>query len=138
MNAKAKGSRAERRCIFLLEALGYRCAKAGASLGAFDVIGLTKEDGGKARFIQVKSGTSTLRRAERMGLEEIAPSNDSLFVEYWHWDRKWTRMERWDWRTRTWIQLSPDYSDEKAAIAIVRKTTAVAPISGSPAVRGNS
>ena len=130
MNAKAKGSRAERRCILLLEALGYRCAKAGASLGAFDVIGLTKENGGIARFIQVKSGTSTLRRAERIALEELAPDNDSLFIEYWHWDRQWTRIERWDWRTRTWIRLSPDYYAEKVGTSTTPMTPGVVRISG--------
>lgn len=41
MNTKAKGSRNERRSIALLEAGGYRCTKSGASLGCFDVIGVS-------------------------------------------------------------------------------------------------
>jgi Holliday junction resolvase len=40
MNAKAKGSRNERRSIRLLEAAGYACTRAAASLGAWDIIGV--------------------------------------------------------------------------------------------------
>lgn len=52
MNAKAKGSRNERRSMRLLEAAGYTCMKAGGSLGVFDVIAI-----GAADFVlvQVKS-----------------------------------------------------------------------------------
>jgi hypothetical protein len=35
--SKRKGSRAELRCIRILEAAGYCCTKAGGSLGVFDV-----------------------------------------------------------------------------------------------------
>lgn len=44
MNCKAKGSRNERRSIQLLEAAGYRCTKSGASLGAWDIIGIGSTD----------------------------------------------------------------------------------------------
>ena len=37
MNSKAKGSRNEHRSMALLEAAGYRCTRAAASLGAWDV-----------------------------------------------------------------------------------------------------
>lgn len=40
MNSKAKGTRAEHRTMRLLEATGYRCTRAAASLGAWDVIGI--------------------------------------------------------------------------------------------------
>ena len=40
MNAKVKGTRNEHRSIALLEASGYRCTMAAASLGAWDVIGI--------------------------------------------------------------------------------------------------
>lgn len=40
----AKGSRKERRTITMLEAAGYVCMKAGASLGVFDVIGIGSQD----------------------------------------------------------------------------------------------
>src|ERR1041385_1352231 len=52
MNAKAKGSRCERRTIAMLEAAGYKCMKAGASLGVFDVIGIGSHD---VVLVQVKS-----------------------------------------------------------------------------------
>ena len=52
--SKAKGSRAERRAIRILEAAGYTCTKAGGSLGVFDVIAIGPRD---IRAIQVKAGT---------------------------------------------------------------------------------
>jgi Holliday junction resolvase len=51
-NAKAKGSRNERKTMALLEAAGYVCTKAGASLGIFDVIGISSQD---TVCVQVKS-----------------------------------------------------------------------------------
>ncbi len=39
-NAKAKGSKNERRSIAILEADGYVCTKAGGSLGIWDVIAI--------------------------------------------------------------------------------------------------
>lgn len=44
MNAKAKGSRNEYRSIRLLEAAGYQCTRAAASLGAWDIIGIGSVD----------------------------------------------------------------------------------------------
>ena len=52
MNAKAKGNRNERRTIKLLEASGYLCTRAAASLGAWDVIGIGPTD---VVLVQVKS-----------------------------------------------------------------------------------
>lgn len=52
MNAKAKGSRNERRSMALLEASGYRCSKSAASLGAWDIIGIGSVD---IVLVQVKS-----------------------------------------------------------------------------------
>jgi hypothetical protein len=53
MNAKAKGTRNEHRSIILLEATGYRCTRAAASLGAWDIIiGIGSTD---VVLIQVKS-----------------------------------------------------------------------------------
>jgi hypothetical protein len=52
VNSKAKGSRRERQTIRLLEASGYACIKAGASLGVFDVIGISRTD---FIAVQVKS-----------------------------------------------------------------------------------
>jgi len=44
MNAKAKGNRNEHRTMHLLEAAGYSCTRAAASLGAFDIIGVCSTD----------------------------------------------------------------------------------------------
>jgi len=44
MNAKAKGTRAEHRSMVILEAAGYRCTRAAASLGAWDIIGIGSTD----------------------------------------------------------------------------------------------
>lgn len=44
MNSKAKGSRNERKSIAMLEAAGYQCMKAGASLGVFDIIAIGSND----------------------------------------------------------------------------------------------
>ena len=52
MNCKQKGSRAEHRTMRLLESAGYACTRAAASLGAFDVIGVSSTD---VLLVQVKS-----------------------------------------------------------------------------------
>jgi CheY-like chemotaxis protein len=51
-NPKRKGARNERRSIALLEALGYRCTRAAASLGAWDIIGVGSVD---VVLVQVKT-----------------------------------------------------------------------------------
>jgi Holliday junction resolvase len=60
MNTKAKGSRAERRAMKILEAAGYICTRAGVSLGLFDVIAIGPTD---VRLVQVKAGTKVLGRS---------------------------------------------------------------------------
>ena len=52
MNAKRKGTRNEHRSIALLEANGYRCTRAAASLGAWDVVGIGSTD---VVLLQVKT-----------------------------------------------------------------------------------
>jgi hypothetical protein len=52
MNAKAKGTRNEHRSMALLEAVGYRCTRAAASLGAWDIIGIGATD---VVLVQVKT-----------------------------------------------------------------------------------
>lgn len=44
MNAKRKGSKNEHRTIKLLESCGYACTRAAASLGVFDIIGISATD----------------------------------------------------------------------------------------------
>jgi uncharacterized protein with GYD domain len=51
VNNKAKGTRAEHRCMKQLEALGYSTCRAAASLGEWDVIAVGEDD---VRLVQVK------------------------------------------------------------------------------------
>lgn len=44
MNAKAKGARNEHKSIAILEAAGYRCTRAAASLGVFDIVAVGATD----------------------------------------------------------------------------------------------
>ena len=80
MNAKAKGNRNERKSIKLLEAAGYSCMKAGASLGTFDIIGIGSTD-----FIlcQVKTrdwpGSVEMETIKNF----VAPSNARKLVHRW-------------------------------------------------------
>ena len=81
MNGKAKGSRAERRCMKLLEASGYVCCKAGASLGLFDVIAIGATD---VKCVQVKAGTKYVSALEREQLQLLrVPTNVSK--EIWRY-----------------------------------------------------
>jgi Holliday junction resolvase len=79
MNGKAKGSRAERRCMALLEANGFVCTRAGASLGLFDVIAIGARG---VRCIQVKAGTRRLSALEREAIEQLRVP-PSCTKEYW-------------------------------------------------------
>lgn len=51
-NAKRKGTRNEHRSIRLLEAAGYACTRAAASLGVWDIIGIGSVD---VLLVQVKT-----------------------------------------------------------------------------------
>ena len=79
-HGKRKGTRAELKCIRILEAAGYCCTKAGGSLGVFDVIALGPRD---VRAIQVKAGTARLSPLEREQMQgtEVPPN---CTREYWH------------------------------------------------------
>ena len=80
MNAKRKGSRNEHRTMQLLEAAGYCCTRAAASLGIFDVIGVGSVD---VVLVQVKS--NEWPRAEEM--EQLrgfrCPANAKKLVHRW-------------------------------------------------------
>jgi hypothetical protein len=52
LNAKKKGSRNEYRSMRLLEASGYACTRAAASLSVFDIIGIGATD---VVLVQTKS-----------------------------------------------------------------------------------
>lgn len=73
MNTKAKGSRAEHRAMKMLESTGFRCTRAAASLGAFDVIAIGHT---MIRLVQVKAGTKYASALEREAMQTFpAPSN---------------------------------------------------------------
>ena len=44
MNCKAKGTKNEHRSMAVLESAGYRCTRSAASLGAWDIIGISSQD----------------------------------------------------------------------------------------------
>lgn len=44
MNCKRKGTRNEHRSMQLLEAAGYQCTRAAASLGTWDLVGIGSTD----------------------------------------------------------------------------------------------
>jgi Holliday junction resolvase len=77
--SKAKGARAERKCIRLLESAGYCCTRAGGSLGVFDVLAVGATD---VRCVQVKSGTARLSRVERAAILAL-PMPANVTREYW-------------------------------------------------------
>ena len=52
MKTKRKGNRNEHRTMALLEAAGYVCTRAAASLGLFDVVGIGSTD---IVLVQVKT-----------------------------------------------------------------------------------
>jgi Holliday junction resolvase len=80
VNAKRKGSRNEHRSIRLLEAAGYACTRAAASLGVFDIIGVGATD---IVLVQVKS--NVWPRAEEMEQIKLfrAPANAKRLIHRW-------------------------------------------------------
>ncbi len=80
MNAKAKGTRNEHRSMELLETAGYRCTRAAASLGAWDVIGVGPTD---VVLLQVKT-RDWPGKVEMKTLREFkAPANCKKLVHRW-------------------------------------------------------
>lgn len=80
MNAKAKGNRNEHKSIRLLEALGYSCTRAAASLGVFDIIGVGPAD---VVLVQVKSNAWP-RSAEMEAMAKFAaPANCRKLIHRW-------------------------------------------------------
>ena len=64
MNTKAKGNRAEHRCMRMLEAQGFQTTRSSASLGAWDVIAVGLDG---VRLVQVKCN----RRPGRAEMETL-------------------------------------------------------------------
>jgi hypothetical protein len=85
MNAKRKGTRNEHRSLALLEAVGYSCTRAAASLGLWDIIGIGSVD---VVLVQVKT-------RDWPGAEEMetlggfrCPANCRRLVHRWRDRRK--------------------------------------------------
>ena len=64
MNTKQKGNRLERRTMKVLEAQGYTCTRAAASLGDWDVVAIGPHD---IKLIQVKAN----RRPGSVEMEKL-------------------------------------------------------------------
>jgi hypothetical protein len=80
MNHKAKGNRNEHKTMRMLEAAGYACTRAAASLGAFDVIAVGADE---VLLIQVKSNEWP-RSAEMAALAAFpCPPNCRKLVHRW-------------------------------------------------------
>jgi len=79
-DAKRKGARNERRSMALLEAAGYRCTRAAASLGAWDVIGI-----GSADIVLVQVKTRDWPGAGEMEALKLfpAPPNARKLIHRW-------------------------------------------------------
>lgn len=80
MNSKAKGNRNEHRTMKLLEALGYRCTRAAASLGVFDVVGVGTND-----FVLVQVKSNEWPRSDEMEQlrEFVCPPNGKKLIHRW-------------------------------------------------------
>lgn len=80
MNTKRKGTRNEHRSAALLEAAGYRCTRAAASLGEWDLIAIGSTD---VCLVQVKTnawpGTVELEALKLFP----APANARKLVHRW-------------------------------------------------------
>jgi len=80
MNTKRKGTRNEHRSIALLEAAGYRCTRAAASLGAWDLIGISATD---VILVQVKTNRWPGSIEMEAMREFPAPPNARKLIHVW-------------------------------------------------------
>lgn len=80
MNCKAKGARNEHKTIRLLETCGYRCTRAAASLGVFDIIAIRKD---KILLVQVKSNCWPSREEMRAITGFACPPNAEKVIYRW-------------------------------------------------------
>jgi Holliday junction resolvase len=81
MNRKAKGSRNERKSARLLQAAGYKVTKSGASLGCFDLIGISATD---IVLVQCKSNAWPSNLEMEAIKEFKAPSNSRKLIHRWN------------------------------------------------------
>ena len=79
-NRKAKGRRAEYKSKSILEAAGYQCTRAAASLGVFDLIGIGSTD---LVLVQVKTrdwpGAAEMEQIKLFA----APANARKLIHRW-------------------------------------------------------
>ena len=80
MNCKAKGTKNEHRSMAVLESAGYRCTRSAASLGAWDIIGISSQD---VLLCQVKTRDwpGSVEMAELR--EFVAPTSCRKIVHRW-------------------------------------------------------
>ena len=80
MNCKRKGTKNEHKSMRLLEAAGYSCTRAAASLGVFDIIGVSSTD---VVLVQVKSNEWP-RSVEMEAITAFsAPANCRKLIHRW-------------------------------------------------------
>ena len=80
MNCKAKGTKNEHRSMAVLEAAGYRCTRSAASLGPWDVVGISSRD---VVLCQVKTARWPGGVEMEVLREFIAPSSCRKIVHRW-------------------------------------------------------
>lgn len=80
MNAKAKGNRNEHKSIRLLEAAGYACTRAAASLGVFDIVAVGADD---VLLVQVKSNRWPASEEMNTIAKFAAPANCRKLIHRW-------------------------------------------------------
>lgn len=85
-NCKQKGTRNEHRSIAILEAAGYRCTRAAASLGEWDIIGIGSTD---IVLVQVKTRDWPGAAETEMLKLFVAPTNARKLLHRWR-DRQRT------------------------------------------------
>lgn len=108
--AKRKGTRNEHKCIKLLEEIGYKCMRAGGSLGAWDVIAIGPSD---IKLIQVK--TNRWPGTAEMELLSGFPVPYACTKEVWRWN---------DYERRPVIKMYDDNTDEWTVVNATRAENA--------------
>lgn len=88
MNCKAKGNRIEAGAIRLLSEVGYKCCRSAASLGEWDVIGISASH---VVVVQCKANC-WVRKSERLVLEAFKSPHNCVRIEWRKDDRQTPRI----------------------------------------------
>ena len=107
MNRKAKGNRIEAGAIKLLSKVGYKCCRSAASLGEWDVIGIS---GSHVVVVQCKANC-WVRKSERLVLEAFKSPHNCVRIE-WRKD---------DWQTPRIRTVKGDHEIELHTIPGIRE-----------------